>query len=623
MKHSTKLWIILGIGLVALILEFGLKQQLLAQALITIVGSIISLSMLYEMIKSLKSGDYGVDLLAIMAIVSTLAVSQYWASMIVLIMLVGGDSLEDYASKKAHTELKALLDNSPHVAHRLNGDETEDISVDEANIGDKLVVRPGELVPVDGHVILGQSRLDESSLTGESVPVIKKVGDDIYSGSVNGDASLTMFVDKLAKDSQYQRLVQLVKEADSKPGKFVRMADQYAVPFTAVAVIIAGLAWFISKNPVRFAEVLVVASPCPLILAAPVAIVSGMSRSSRNGIVIKTGDVLEKLATAKTAAFDKTGTITSGKLTVDSVVALDGIDKNKLIELAASSEQASNHILARSLVSYANEQGIDLDSPEELQEETGNGIKAQINGHKVMVGKLEYVAPTDKMKSLPETAVYVSVDDKLWGYVIFLDHIRKEAPETMKSLKEHGVEHIVMLTGDQKAIAEKIAPQVGITDVKADLLPTDKISALKNVSKDRRPVIMIGDGVNDAPSLATADVGIAMGANGSTAASESADIVILKDDLSKVSKAVIIAQDTMRIARQAVLIGIFICIGLMLIASTGIIPALVGAMFQEVVDTVSILWGLRARYSKEKYHQVNNDHHKKPRGKMNGHVAMN
>ena len=229
MKHSTKLWIILGIGFVALILEFGFKQQLFAQALITIVGSIISLSMLYEMIKSLKSGDYGVDLLAIMAIVSTLAVSQYWASMIVLIMLVGGDSLEDYASKKAHTELKALLDNSPHVAHRLNGDETEDISVDEANIGDKLVVRPGELVPVDGHVILGQSSLDESSLTGESVPVSKKVGDDIYSGSVNGDASLTMVVDKMAKDSQYQRLVQLVKEADSKPGKFVRMADRYAV----------------------------------------------------------------------------------------------------------------------------------------------------------------------------------------------------------------------------------------------------------------------------------------------------------------------------------------------------------------------------------------------------------
>ena len=432
-----------------------------------------------------------------------------------------------------------------------------------------------------------------------------------------------MVVDKLAKDSQYQRLVQLVKEADSKPGKFVRMADRYAVPFTAIAVIIAGLAWFISKNPVRFAEVLVVASPCPLILAAPVAIVSGMSRSSRNGIVIKTGDVLEKLATAKTAAFDKTGTITSGKLTVDSVVALDGIDKNKLLELAASSEQASNHILARSLVSYANEQGIDLDPPEELQEETGKGIKAQINGHKVMVGKLEYVAPTDKMEALPETAIYVSVDGKLWGYVIFLDHIRKEAPETMKSLKEHGVEHLVMLTGDQKAIAEKIAPQVGITDVKADLLPTDKISALKNVSKDKRPVIMVGDGVNDAPSLATADVGIAMGANGSTAASESADIVILKDDLSKVSKAVIIAQDTMRIARQAVLIGIFICIGLMLIASTGVIPALVGAMFQEVVDTVSILWGLRARYSKEKYQKDNNDHHKKPHGKMNGHVAMN
>lgn len=619
MKHSTKLWIILGIGAFALVLEFALRRQMLAQGLVTIVGALISLSMFVEMVKSIKSGNYGVDLLAIMAVVSTLAVGQYWASMIVLVMLVGGDSLEDFASKKAHTELKALLDNSPHVAHRLNGDETEDITVDEAQIGERLVVRPGELVPVDGHVVLGQSTLDESSLTGESVPVPKKIGDDIYSGSVNGDASLTMVVDKLARDSQYQRLVQLVKEADSEPGKFVRMADRYAVPFTAAAVIIAGLAWLISRDPVRFAEVLVVASPCPLILAAPVAIVSGMSRSSRNGIVIKTGSVLEKLATARTAAFDKTGTITSGRLSVDKVVALEGFDEMKLLELAASSEQSSNHILARSLVSYAQEQDIDLDTPEKLQEETGKGIRAEINGHEVMVGKLRYVAPDHKMQALPETAIYISVDGTLQGYVVFTDTLRPEAPETMETLKKHGVEHIVMLTGDQKAIANRIAPLVGITDVRADLLPTDKINALKNVSDDMRPVIMVGDGVNDAPSLAVADVGIAMGANGSTAASESADVVILKDDLSRVAKAVVIAQDTMRIARQAVLIGIFICTGLMLIASTGVIPALVGAMFQEVIDTVSILWGLRARYSKEKYQKESRNRH----GRKHGTTVMN
>ncbi len=600
MKHSTKLGLIIAIALFSAILEFGFGLALVAQIIITVTGTLIALSMLKEMIKTLRSGSYGVDLLAITAVAATLAVGQYWAAMIVLIMLVGGDSLEDYASKKAHTELKALLDNSPQTAHKVVADKLIDIKVDEANIGDQLVVKPGETVPVDGHVIKGSSMFDESSLTGESRPITKNVSDTIYSGSINGDSAITMTVDKLAKDSQYQRLIQLVKQADSTPAHFVRMADRYAVPFTGIAFVIAGIAWFVSKDPVRFAEVLVVASPCPLILAAPVALVSGMSRSSRNGIVVKTGSVLEKMATAKTAAFDKTGTITSGRLFVDQIKPVAGTTKEELLSYAASAERSSGHILARSLLNYAVKHDVNLLEVQQLSEVTGNGVTAQIAGQTIKVGKASFVAPTAQVAETTQTCVYISLNDQYIGTITFIDKLRLEAAQTMQTLRDHGVKHLMMLTGDQQAIAQTIAKEVGIDDVRAKLLPEEKIKALKAVPESEHPVIMVGDGVNDAPSLTVADVGIAMGAHGATAASESADVVILKDDLLKVAKAVEIAQDTLRIARQAVLIGIFICVFLMLVASTGLIPAIVGAMFQEVIDTVSILWGLRARYSHEK-----------------------
>lgn len=600
MKHSTKLGLIIAIALFSAVLEFGFGLALVAQIIITITGTLIALSMLKEMIKTLRSGSYGVDLLAITAVAATLAVGQYWAAMIVLIMLVGGDSLEDYASKKAHTELKALLDNSPQTAHKVVADKLIDIKVDEANIGDQLVVKPGETVPVDGHVIKGSSMFDESSLTGESRPITKNVSDTIYSGSINGDSAITMTVDKLAKDSQYQRLIQLVKQADSTPAHFVRMADRYAVPFTGIAFVIAGIAWFVSKDPVRFAEVLVVASPCPLILAAPVALVSGMSRSSRNGIVVKTGSVLEKMATAKTAAFDKTGTITSGRLFVDQITPVAGTTKEELLSYAASAERSSGHILARSLLNYAVKHDVNLLEVQQLSEATGNGVTAQIAGQTIKVGKASFVAPNSQVAETTQTCVYISLNDQYIGTITFIDKLRLEAAQTMQTLRDHGVKHLMMLTGDQQAIAQTIAKEVGIDDVRAKLLPEEKIQALKAVPESEHPVIMVGDGVNDAPSLTVADVGIAMGAHGATAASESADVVILKDDLLKVAKAVEIAQDTLRIARQAVLIGIFICVFLMLVASTGLIPAIVGAMFQEVIDTVSILWGLRARYSHEK-----------------------
>lgn len=595
LSNKQKLGLILAIAAVALVLQYGLHHPLLAQVLVTVVGALIALTMFIGMVKTLKSGKYGVDLLAILAVVATLAVSEYWAAMVILVMLTGGDALEDYAAKKANTELKALLDNSPRLAHVLTASGSKDVAVDDVQVGDHVVVKPGELVPVDGIISEGHSEFDESSLTGEARPVAKNVGSEVMSGSLNGDEAVTVKVTKLAKDSQYQQLVKLVKEAESTPAHFVRMADRYAVPFTVAAIVISLLAWWISKDPRRFAEVLVVASPCPLILAAPVAMVSGMSRASRNGIVVKTGSVLEKLAGARTGAFDKTGTITNGHLTVAQVIPAAEVTTERLLHLAASAEQNSSHILARSLLKYATDNEISLAPVANLSEETGRGITATIEESQVKVGKLNFAAPKETMVALKTTAIYVSVDGQYYGAITFTDHVRPEAAQTMATLKELGVNNLVMLTGDQRLIAQQVAKAVGITNVKADLLPQDKIAALKLIPHDLHPLFMVGDGVNDAPSLATAEVGIAMGANGSTAASETADVVILKDDLSKVAKAVAVSKDTIKIAKQAVLIGIAICVILMLIASTGIIPAFVGAMLQEVIDTVSILWALKAR----------------------------
>lgn len=595
LSNKQKLWLTIIIAGIALILQYGFHYPLLAQIIVTIAGAIVALTMLVGMVKTLRSGKYGVDLLAILAVVATLAVGEYWAAMVILVMLTGGDALEDYAAKKANTELKALLDNSPRFAHVVTPDGSKDVPVNDVPVGAKIIVKPGELVPIDGLIIKGTGEFDESSLTGEARPVAKTVGDTVMSGSINGDEAITLTVTKLAKDSQYQQLVKLVQEAEQTPAHFVRLADRYAVPFTVAAILVSLLAWWLSKDPRRFAEVLIVASPCPLILAAPVAMVSGMSRASRNGIVVKTGSVLEKLAGARTGAFDKTGTITNGHLTVAQILPAGTITKERLLHLAASAEQDSSHILARSLLAYASQHNISLAAVSGLTEETGKGITAMIEDHQVKVGKRQFVAPQNQQAALDTTAIYVSVDGTYYGAIAFTDHVRPEAAQTMTKLKAAGVTNLIMLTGDQRAIAQQVAKAVGISTVKADLLPQDKIAALQSIPQSEHPVFMVGDGVNDAPSLATADVGIAMGAHGSTAASETADVVILKDDLAKVAKAVTISQDTLRIAKQAVLIGIAICTVLMLIASTGVIPAFVGAMLQEVIDTVSILWALKAR----------------------------
>lgn len=601
-----KFWIVLGIGGVALILNFGFKLSNIANFLIIISGIIIAFSMLIEMIKVLKSGNFGVDLLAIISITATIIAKNYWAALIILIMLTGGDSLEDFASKKASADLSLLLDNSPKTAHIVNKSQIKDVIADTVPIGATLLIKPGETVPVDGIIIKGESNFDESSMTGESRLIKRKVDDSIISGAVNTDRPIYIKTQKLAKDSQYQTLVNLVKNANLKPARFVRLADQYALPFTIISLIIGIAAALIAKDPNRFVQVIVVASPCPLILAAPVAIVSGMSRITRHGIILKSGTSLEKLAKAKAAYFDKTGTLTKGKLNVTQIVSTAHLSKSKLLNYFYNLEINSNHIMGQAIVAAAKSQNSTQQmSFENIKEITGQGIEANKDNQLYRIGKLEFVTNLKseqiKYHQLTDTSqVFLAIDNQVQGYVLLQDQLRPEAPQTIQDLKKIGINHLAMITGDQPATAQKIAQEVGLTNVFSQCRPQDKITLIKDAPSEQRPLIMVGDGVNDAPAIAAADVGIAMGDSSASAASQTADVVIVKNDLHTLLNAINISRYTMKIARQSVLIGIIICTALELICATGIIPVIVGALLQELIDTTSILWALRARVNKEK-----------------------
>lgn len=608
MKRHWKFIVVLIAGVISLFFEFGihastlfttplLKLQMNPQAIIIdILGIWISVLLLMEIFEDWKSGRYGVDILAVIAIVSTILINNYWAEWMILVMSTGGETLEDYATGQASKELRSLLNNTPRIANKLVNGQITEVKVNELYIGDIVLIKPGQQVPVDGEIIKGTSSFDQSSLTGESVPVTKKPGDNLMSGSVNGDVAVQMKVTKEAKDSEYQSIVALVKSSQAQPAKFVKMADRYAVPFTIISLIIGGVAWAVSGDATRFAEVMVVASPCPLLIAAPVALVSGMSSMSAHHIIVKSGPTLEKLARAKTFAFDKTGTLTENQLVVDQVVpAEESVSKDELQGLAASVEQQSSHVIAGSLVKATNK---DLIKPvTDLKETTAQGVEGNVDGKHVKVGKLKFVAPDHEKIDVNSTAVFVSIDNQFAGYITLMDEMRPEIPDTIAKLKRQGAQDIMMLTGDHKAVAERVGNKAGITDIRADLLPSEKIKAIKEVPKNLRPVVMTGDGVNDAPSLTAADVGIAMGA---TAASESADAVIMVNDLSKINDAVAISKHTMKVANVDVLTAIGVVIIIELIAFTGVIPAFWGAILQEVVDMITISLGLLAKTTPSK-----------------------
>ena len=475
--------------------------------------------------------------------------------------------------------------------------------MEEVRAGDRLLVRPAEVLPVDGTVASAEDGgevavdLDESSLTGESLPVTHRTGSAVMSGALNGTRAFVLEATASAADSQYAAIVSLVQQAAESRAPMVRLADRYAVPFTAVAYLIAGLAWWLSQDPVRFAEVLVVATPCPLLIAAPVAFLGGMSRAATSGVIVKSGGTIEALGSVQTVGFDKTGTLTAGRPELVGVRPAAGFAQDELLRLAASAEQYSVHVLADAIRAAAEERGLSLATAQDATEEATHGVVAVLEGRRVVVGKRAYVtqaAPDTATADLApgQSAVYVAVDGAFAGVLLLADRIRPESAATVQALHRLGARQVLMLTGDAEATGRHIAGEAGIDEVHADLLPADKVRLLSE--RPERPVMMVGDGVNDVPVLAAADVGVAMGARGSTAASESADVVVLADDVSKVAVAVAAGQRTLQVATQSIWVGIALSLVLMVIAATGAIPALVGALFQELVDVVAIVNALRA-----------------------------
>ncbi|WP_104160125.1 heavy metal translocating P-type ATPase [Arthrobacter sp. ZGTC212] len=555
-----------------------------------------------RMIRDILRGHWGLDILAVVAILSTVAVGEYIASLIIVLMLSGGEALEDYAAGRARGELDALLARAPQAAHRLppNSQTPQDIPAGAVVPGDVLLIKPAELVPVDGVLLSPEGSFDESSLTGEPLPVTITEGQTVMSGSVNGSQAALIRATAATEDSQYQRIVALVREAAESKAPVVRLADRFAVPFTVFSLLLAGIAWWVSGEPVRFAEVLVLATPCPLLIAAPVAFMGGMSRAAKDGIIVKGGATLQQLAGARSIAFDKTGTLTYGKPELTTIQPASSFAADDVLRLAASAEQYSSHVLAAAVQSAAQERGLQLSPATTASEVATNGVRAVVDGHTVLVGKRRFVAAEapdtgdggETKAGAGQLRVYVAVDGRFAGTLLLSDTPRRNAKATLEQLARLGLEPPVMLTGDGRASAESAAAALGIQQVHAELLPEDKVRLV--AAMPLRPVIMVGDGVNDAPVLAAADVGIAMGARGSTAAGESADAVIVADDISKVADAVVIGRRTMRIALGSIWLGISLSVGLMLAAAFGFIPAVAGALIQELVDLAAILNALRA-----------------------------
>ena len=553
------------------------------------------------MIRDVLRGHVGLDVLAVVAMVATLAVGENVAALIIVLMLSGGEALEDYAGRRARRELTSLLDRAPQVAHVYRpgaaADETRDLPADEVAVGDELLVRPAEIVPVDGILLSERASFDESSLTGESMPVTRGSGDTVLSGAVNGSRAIRLRAIRRSADSQYQQIIALVRDAQESRAPMVRLADRFAIPFTAVSLAIAGAAWGLSGDSTRFAEVLVLATPCPLLIAAPVAFLGGISRAAKAGIIVKGGAVIEQLARARSVAFDKTGTLTRGQPVLVEVRPAAGVDPERLLRWGASAEQYSSHVLADGIRRAALDRGLALEPADDAHEEATNGVTALIDGRRIVVGKPAYVAalaPDTERTALAagHAAAYVAVDGRFAGALVLADAVRPESRAVVGWLRAHGVERVTMLTGDARPTAEAVAGLVQIDEVHAELLPAEKVHLAARMTP--RPVLMVGDGVNDAPVLAAADVGIAMGAKGATAAGDAAAAVVLKDTLTKVAEAVAIGRDTLRVAYAAIWIGIALSIAAMLVGATGVIPAVVGALGQEVIDLATILYALRA-----------------------------
>ena len=557
-----------------------------------------------SMMRSLLAGRVGVDAVAFVSMSAALLLGQPLAGAVVAVMYAGGNVLEDFAVARAERDLKSLVDRAPRVAHRRTDDEIEDVPIDAVAVGDTILVRAGEVVPVDGIILGSSATLDEAALTGEPIPVTRSNGDAVHSGTINAGETFELKASASAGESTYAGIVRMVTAAQSAKAPFIRVADRYALILLPATLVLAGAAWVWSGDPIRGLAVLVTSTPCPLILAAPVAFIAGISRAARLGILIKGGGALEALAKTHTVLFDKTGTLTVGGARLVAVETAPGQDADQVLRLAASLEQASHHVVATAIVSAAVTKGLTLAPPAQVRESMGAGLEGLIAGQLVKAGSQSFVCGAGHLEAWAVRAlrraswrsalcVFVSIDNRVIGALLLADELRRETPRAVQSLRVAGVRRIVMVTGDRAEAAETIGAALGLDAVLADREPADKLEAVA-YEQGLHPTLMVGDGINDAPALAAAHVGIAMGARGASASSEAADVIILIDRLDRVSDAVAIARRTRGIAVESIIAGMALSGLAMLAAAAGWLAPVAGALTQEAIDVAVILNALRA-----------------------------
>ena len=597
-----------GIGLVAgLVLGYVFGFAILSRAILLITLLAVGLPVVIRTVRGMLRGSFATDVVATLAIVGAAVTGEYLAGCVIVLMQTGGEALEDYVVRHASASLEALLARAPRVAHRHLGETVEDIGVAEIAAGDQLLVRPGEIIPADGVVLSGISAVDESALTGEPIPVTARPGSEVMSGTISMDGALEIRALRPSSESQYERIVSLVRAAQQDKAPIGRLADRYAVFFTPLTLATCALAWVLTRRPEAVVAVLVVATPCPLILATPVAIISGINRAARHGIIVKGGSAIERIGQSTAVVFDKTGTLTTGRPVVDRIIPMDGYEKTLVLRLAASLEQLSGHPMAHALVRAGLEQGTPLPLPSDVTEAAGQGVSGRVEGHLVDVGSVTYAAEKGlaSINALREkrsaagahddvTAV-VGIDGRAVALVLYTDPLRPTVPPMLERLHALGVTETAMLTGDDQLTASTIAAEAGITTVKAELLPAQKVEAVREVMQRHDTVVMVGDGINDAPALATATVGVALGAHGAAVSAEAADIVIVTDEVGRVADAVEIGKRTLRVAKESIGIGLGVSGAMMVIAALGYIPPAVGALLQEGLDVGVIVNALRAR----------------------------
>ena len=557
-----------------------------------------------SIVLDLLAGRFGVDAIALVSMSAALALGQPLAGAVVALMYSGGNVLEDIAVARAEHDLRALVDRAPREAHRRIGDHIEDVPVSAVAVGDRLLVRAGEIIPVDGVVVSNAATVDESAVTGEPIPVVKTPGTGILSGSLNAGETFELTVSAAAGESTYAGIVRMVTAAQTAKAPFVRLADRYALIFLPVTLALAFVAWLISGDLIRSLAVLVAATPCPLILAAPVAFIAGVAQAARRGILVKGGGPLEALARAHTVLFDKTGTLTVGGARLLSVEVAPGESADEVLMLGASLEQASHHVLAGAIVQAGVERGLALKVPEQVRESMGSGLHGVIEGRRVAAGSRDMIYGAARVTEWASRAlrraswrsalvVFVAVEDRPIGALLLADELRSDTPRAIRLLRDAGIARMVMVTGDRAAAAQAIGAALDLDAVLADRVPSDKVDAVRSEQR-LHPTIMVGDGINDAPALASADVGIALGARGASASSEAADVVILADRLDRVGDAIVIAQRARRIAVESIIAGMGLSILAMVAATFGWLMPVPAAIVQEVIDVAVILNALRA-----------------------------